>query len=307
VGHFLSSIDLQVAQLEEVVGRAIDFKVMHRAGQSYTPLEGQTIAVLGPCRLGDGQVGTGQSSIARLICEMAILQLGAVLPASAMAVDEQGRAGLWSEVFGNLLDAFVAEGVEHRSLESYSKRCRAPVINHSSDRFSPCRWLADVQTYQEHRGSIRGRRVVWVGRASAACRSFIQGTARLGYSLVISSPENQGPDDALVLAAGESVALVDNPIDAARDADLLVTDECLSVPPDSTRGRTGELAHGVAPDVIGAAKSNALLIRHFPSNLNDSREDVGDVHDDEGFNVSREAAENQLHVQKALLEMMLVA
>ena len=304
--HFLSSIDLNGDQLEEVIGRAIELKAMHRAGQAYTPLDGQTVAIVEPTQSNSGASQAPHTNIARLICEMAVLQLGALLPSTSINLDAGANAAHWSGVLGNLFDGFVAVGVEHRSLESFAKHSRASVVNHSSDRFLPCRWLADLQTYREHRGSLRGRRVVWIGRASPTCRTFIQGTARMGYSLVISSPAKLGPEEALVRAAGTSVSLQDDPLQAVQDADLLITDESFSDGVRADVAAGNDVVHRLTSGLVAQAKNNALVIQHLASNVHDPVVERQKMQGDDQMVISKEAAENQLHVQKALLEKMLV-
>ena len=285
VRHFLSSIDLKPSELADVLGRAIELKAMHRAGLGYTPLDEQTLMVL----------SHGPVDISRTVCELAVVQLGGRLPASSLSPDVLSDASDWVRVLSGVIDGFLAVGVEHRALESVAKLSRTPVINHSNDRFSPCTWLADLQTFQEHRGSIEGKHVAWIGRGSATCRSFIQGTARLGYHLGVSSPAQQGPDEALLLAAGDSVSVHDDSLENIRQADLIVTDDGLVADPS-------QAAYQLTPSLLENAKSNSLTICHLTSRSalageQDSHEKVASH--------SAEAAENQLHVQKALLELLL--
>ena len=281
--HFLSLVDLEASELGDVLSRATELKAMHRAGQTYTPLGEQTVAV----------IGAGDSSVSRFLCETAVSQLGATLPPTPLNIGDAESTAAWFEVLGNMVDAFVASNVPHPVLESVAKYSRACVVNHASDRFAPCRWLADVQTFVEQRGSLKDRRIAWLGPSSPICRTYMQGTARMDYTLAVAAPAGHGPDEAMVTAAGGSVALYEDPGLAVEGADMVVCNTLAqdgSLQPDAVNADT--LPQGVS--------DKSLVIHHHP--CGSSGEPWGD---NKHSRTSREAAENQLHVQKAILESLL--
>jgi ornithine carbamoyltransferase len=194
---------------------------------------------------------------------------------------------------------------EHDKVEAFARHSRVPVINALTDREHPLQLLADMQTYFEHRGDIRGRRVTWIGDGNNMCHSYIHAARRLGFELRIASPEGYEPDAAIVAEAGDACTLMRDPLEAAAGADLVTTDVWASM------GQEGEAAHRraafatyqVDDALMARAQPDALFMHCLPAHRG---EEVAASVIDRPDSVVWEEAENRLHSQKALLELLLL-
>jgi ornithine carbamoyltransferase len=179
-----------------------------------------------------------------------------------------------------------------------------PVINGLTDDQHPCQLLADMQTYFEKRGDIKGKTVAWIGDGNNMCHSYIHAAMLLDFHLNIACPDGYRPNQAIVQGAGDHVHFFDAPIDAAKDADLLVTDVWASMGQEEEQ-KLRVLAfknYQITPEIMHAAKSDALFMHCLPAHRGE--EVAADVIDGPQ-SVVFEEAENRLHAQKALLEFLI--
>ncbi|MEM8759713.1 MAG: ornithine carbamoyltransferase, partial [Pseudomonadota bacterium] len=179
-----------------------------------------------------------------------------------------------------------------------------PVINGLTNRTHPCQIMADVMTFEEHRGPIAGKRIAWFGDGNNVCASWIQGAAAFGYELVISGPETLDPDAEIVAAAraaGATVTLERDPAKAAAGADALVTDTWVSMHDDpTTRERRHNQLRGyqVNEALMAEASPDAILMHCLPAHRD---EEVSSAVFDGPQSVVFDEAENRLHAQKSIL------
>jgi ornithine carbamoyltransferase len=203
-----------------------------------------------------------------------------------------------------MVDAVMIRTYEHDKLETFAAYSQVPVINALTDREHPCQLLADMQTYFEHRGDIRGKRVAWLGDGNNMCHSYIHAAQILEFELRIACPEGYQPDPGIVSAAGKQVSLIGDPAAAAQDADLVVTDVWASMGQEQEQMARGAAfaAYQVNAAIMACAKPDALFMHCLPAHRD---EEVTAEVIDAPQSIVWEEAENRLHSQKALLELLL--
>ena len=193
-------------------------------------------------------------------------------------------------------------------MQEMAEHAGVPVINGLTDRSHPCQLMADVMTFEEHRGPIRGRRVAWMGDGNNVAQSFLHAAASFGFHFTFSGPEQLDPDPALVgLArkAGCEVRIERDPRAAVGDADLVVTDTWVSMgDAESSRQRRHNLLrpYQVNERLMAAAPEDAIVMHCLPAHRG---EEITDAVLDGPRSVVFDEAENRLHAQKAVLRWCL--
>jgi ornithine carbamoyltransferase len=192
----------------------------------------------------------------------------------------------------------------HETVTTFAEFSRVPVINGLTDREHPCQLLADMQTYFEVRGDIRGKTVAWIGDGNNMCHSYIHAARLLEFNLHIASPEAYRPLPEVIAEGGERVRLFGSAMEAAREADLCVTDVWASMGQEQEQNQR-EIAfkdYQINRDIMNEAHPDALFMHCLPAHRG---EEVSAEVIDGPQSVVFEEAENRLHAQKALLEFLL--
>jgi ornithine carbamoyltransferase len=296
--HFLSLLDLSSDELRRLLARASELKAWQGRGERYEPLRGRTL----------GMIFEKSSTRTRVSFEVGMVQLGGHALFLSPRDTQLGRGEPIEDsarVLSRMVDCVMIRTFEHDKVEAFARHSRVPVINALTDREHPLQLLADMQTYFEHRGDIRGRRVAWIGDGNNMCHSYIHAARRLGFELRIASPEGYEPDAAIVAEAGDACTLMRDPLEAAAGADLVTTDVWASM------GQEGEAAHRraafatyqVDDALMARAQPDALFMHCLPAHRG---EEVAASVIDRPDSVVWEEAENRLHSQKALLELLLL-
>ncbi|MDP1970913.1 MAG: ornithine carbamoyltransferase, partial [Methylobacter sp.] len=193
---------------------------------------------------------------------------------------------------------------KHETVTTFAQYSSVPVINGLTDLQHPCQLLADMQTYFEHRGDIKGKTVTWIGDGNNMCHSYIHAATVLDFTLNIACPKDYQPLTAIVEAAGERVRFFDTPLAAAQNSDLVVTDVWASMGQEEEQ-KQREMAfkdYQVNAEIMKAANSDALFMHCLPAHRG---EEVSAEVIDGSQSVIFDEAENRLHAQKALLEFLL--
>ncbi len=297
VRHFLRLEDFAPEELEALIARAIELKRLHREGKAPRPLAGRVLAML----------FEKSSTRTRVSFEAGMAQLGGHAIFLSPRDTQLGRGEPVADtarVLGRMADAIMARTHAHATLETLAAHAGVPVINGLSDRFHPCQLLADVQTYVEHRGSIAGRTVAWIGDGNNMCNSYIEAARQFGFTLRIACPEGYEPEAALLEANADRVHLVRDPAEAAEGADLVVTDVWASMgqEDEQERRRRDFAVYQVTPEVMARARPDALFMHCLPAHRG---EEVAAEVIDGPRSVVWDEAENRLHAQKALLERLM--
>lgn len=289
--HFLSLTDLDSEELLQVLQRATELKAMHRAGQSYAPLENQTL----------GLIFERPSAWIRVALEAAMVQLGGGSVSLAPGGFGIGRSEPIEDAaraLSRLVDVIAIQTSRHEWLETFAASSKVSVVNALSDQHHPIQVLADMQTYVELRGGIKGQRVGWVGAGSGLCRSYMDAAERMGFRLRIACPPGMEFDASPPARSEGLVELVDSPVEAVRDADLVLTGGWMP----NQQEREVPATHRVDAALMEQASSDALVMHHLP--LRRGAEIAAELVDG-AQSVVWDEAENTLHAQKALLEFLL--
>jgi len=203
-------------------------------------------------------------------------------------------------VIGSMVDAVMLRVSSHEDILTFAAHTNKPVINALSDQSHPCQMLADLMTYQEHRGSIKGKKVVWIGDGNNVCQTYMQAVDIFGFELVISTPKGYEVAPNFVKKYQNNISFCSNPVEASEAADLIVTDVWASMGMESEQ-KARELAFKdfqVNPQMMSVANEDAIFMHCLPAHRG---EEVSAEVIDGKQSVIWDEAENRLHAQKALL------
>lgn len=294
---FLSLLDCSPQELRQLIERAIELKAMQKRGEIHEPLKNRTLAM----------VFEKSSTRTRVSFEVAMAQLGGhalFLSPRDTQLDRGEPMADTARVLGRMADAVMIRNHSQAIQQEFATHSPAPVINGLSDIHHPCQILADMQTWLEHRGEIRSRIACWIGDGNNVCHSWIEGARQFGYQLRIASPRGYAPNADILKAAGKSAVMVDTPAQAAKGADLIVTDVWASMGQETERAARAEAfsRYMVDETLMSQTKPDALFMHCLPAHRG---EEVTAAVIDGPQSVVWDEAENRLHAQKALLEFLL--
>ncbi len=295
--HFLSLLDCTPDELRGLIARAIELKRMRADRVPYAPLASRTIAM----------VFSMSSTRTRVAFEAGMQQLGGHAIFLAPDDTQLGRGEPIEDtarVLSGMVDGVVLRTLEQSGVETFARASSVPVINAMTARFHPCQLLADVQTFVEHRGSIEGKTVAFIGDGYNMCHSYINAAKQFDFKLRIACPEGFTPAPD-ILASTNAASLVETPREAATNADLVITDVWSSMGHEEQQAERLRRFEGyqVSPKLMDYAKRDALFMHCLPAHRGE--EVSNDMLEDKRSVVWQEAG-NRLHSQKALLEFLLV-
>lgn len=295
--HFLTLLDIEPDTLEQLLHRAIELKRMLNEGEEYEPFKNKVL----------GMVFEKSSTRTRVSFESAMIQCGGGAIFLSPRDTQLGRGEPVSDtakVLSRMADIIMIRTFEHEKIETFARNSRVPVINALTDSFHPCQLLADIQTFIEHRGSIRGKTVAWIGDGNNMCHSYIHAAQQFGFQLRVATPPGFEPDATLVANNSDRVTLCANAAEAVAGAHLVATDVWASMGQEEEQAaRMASFAqYQVSPALMDKADPTALFMHCLPAHRG---EEISlDMLDDPRAVVWDEA-ENRLHAQKALMEYLL--
>lgn len=297
VRHFRNLLDMTPAELRAIISRASELRQMQHCGEIYRPFVGRTL----------GMIFEKSSTRTRISFETGMGQFGGHAIFLSPKDTQLGRGEPVEDsakVISSMVDIIMIRTFEHDKLDLFCQYSSVPVINALTDDFHPCQLLADMQTFHEHRGSIKGKTVTWVGDGNNMCASYILAAHQFGFQLRVTAPYGFEPNPKLIEAYSHCVTYVEDPQEAAKGAHLIATDVWASMGQESeqmTRARRFA-PYQVSPAMLDKADPDVLFMHCLPAHrgeeisfdlLNDPRSVVWDE------------AENRLHAQKALMEFLL--
>ena len=296
--HFLTLLDIPADDLNRLIRRAIELKAMTHAGERYEPLKGRVM----------GMIFDKSSTRTRVSFETGMAQFGGHAIFLSPRDTQLGRGEPIEDsarVLSRMVDVVMIRTFEHEKLESFAAHSQVPVINALTDRFHPCQLLADMQTLLEHRGSIAGRTVAWIGDGNNMCHSYINAARQFDFRLHIATPKGYEPDADIVAAAGDRVTLTHDPRAAVEGVDLVATDVWASMgqEEEQEKRRRDFAGFQVNAELMALAGPEALFTHCLPAHRG---EEVTAEVLEGPQSITWDAAENRLHSQKALLEYLLV-
>jgi ornithine carbamoyltransferase len=301
VRHFLDIDQLDTATLRTIVDRGLAYKRgTVGGGLSGRPLAGRTLAL----------IFEKPSTRTRVSFEVGMRQLGGdvvVLDAQGTQLGRGESVGDTARVLSRYVDAIMLRTDSIAKLLELSDHASVPVINGLTDRSHPCQVMADVMTFEEHRGSIAGRVVAWSGDGNNVANSWIHVAARFGFELRLACPASLQPRPALVAwanANGARVSVSTDPRAAVSGADCVVTDTWVSMNHKDRGERINLLLpYRVDEALMSLARTDAVFMHCLPAHRG---EEVTDAVIDGPNSLVWDEAENRLHVQKAILTWCLI-
>ncbi len=295
--HFLNLLDFSKDELQTLIARAIELKAMQKAGQCPELFKNKVLAML----------FEKSSTRTRVSFETAMAQCGGSAMFLSPSNTQLGRGEPIEDtarVLSSMVDCIMVRTYANEKIELFAEYSKVPVINALTDKFHPCQLLADIQTYIEHRGSIQGKKVAWIGDGNNMCHSYIQAARQFDFSLAIATPAEYQPDVDIVARAEGHVRIENDPVLAVTDADLVSTDVWASMGQEQEQIQRVKIfePYQVNSWLMSQAKPDALFMHCLPAHRGE--EVTADVIDGRQ-SVVWEQAENRLHSQKALLEFLL--
>ena len=295
VRHYLRFDDFTRQEYEHLFARTRWIKERFKRYERYWPLEDRTLVM----------IFDKQSTRTRLSFEAGMHQLGGAAIFLATRDSQLGRGEPvedMGEVVSRMCDVVMIRTFEQDILSSFARHSRVPVINGLSNEYHPCQTLADVYTYEEQRGPIRGRTVAWVGDSNNVCNTWLQAAQVFDFKLNVSTPPGYEIEAERVVGNCESFA---DPMQAARGVDLVTTDVWTSMgfEAENAERRRDFQDWQVDAEMMRAAKKDALFMHCLPAHRG---EEVTAEVIDGPQSVVWDEAENRLHTQKALLEFLVL-
>jgi len=295
--HFITLNDLSADELRSIIRRAIELKKMRANGVIYEPLKNKVLAM----------VFEKSSTRTRISFETGMTQFGGSALFLSPRDTQLGRGEPIADsarVISRMVDGIMLRTNDHETVSTFAANSKVPVINGLTDRFHPCQLLADLQTWFEQRGDIKGKRVCWVGDGNNMCQSYMNAAKLLDFQLSIACPVGYEPEQKLLAATASHVELFHDAKLAANNADLIVTDVWASMGQEEEQKIREEAFTDfqVNSALMSAAKPDALFMHCLPAHRGE--EVSADVLDGKQ-SVIWDEAENRLHAQKALLEFLM--
>lgn len=247
------------------------------------------------------------STRTRVSFDVGVRQMGGqtmVLSGTDMQLGHGESIADTARVLSRYVDMIMIRTFEETTLLELAEHASVPVINGLTNRTHPCQIMADIQTFEEHRGSIKGKKVVWCGDGNNVCASFLHAAGQFGFDLTFTGPEPLDPESEFVdlaRAKGSTVEIIRDPIEAVQGADLVVADTWVSMHDSQTtkERRHNQLRGYQVNDALMAhAKDDALFMHCLPAHREE--EATSSVMDGKN-SVIFDEAENRLHAQKAVM------
>jgi ornithine carbamoyltransferase len=297
--HYLQFKDLRAQEYAYLFERTKEIKKRFKNYEKYQPLVDRTLAM----------IFEKASTRTRVSFEAGMYQMGGSVVNLTTGDSQLGRAEPIEDsarVISRMVDIVMIRTFEQTKIERFAAHSRVPVINGLTNEFHPCQILADLFTYIEHRGAIAGRTVAWVGDGNNMANTWLQAADILGFTLHVSTPSGYELDTEVAGVKNSAcVKVFDNPLDACRGADLVTTDVWTSMgyEAENERRLVDFEKWRVDPEMMGVAKPDALFMHCLPAHRG---EEVAAEVIDGPQSVVWDEAENRMHVQKALMEYLLL-
>jgi ornithine carbamoyltransferase len=297
--HFLQFKDFSRAEHEYLFARTKAIKSKFKKYQRYWPLEDRTLAM----------IFEKPSTRTRMSFEAGMHQLGGAAIYLFTRDSQLGRGEPVedaAQVISRMCDVIMVRTFEQDIIDRFAANSRVPVINGLTNEYHPCQILADIYTLIEHRGSIRGKTVAWIGDSNNVCNTWLQAAEVFDFNVHVSTPPGYEVEpERAGLYGTDHYEEFEDPMKAAKGADLITTDVWTSMGDEaqSAKRKKDFEAWRVDVEMMKAAKKDALFMHCLPAHRG---EEVAAKVIDGPQSVVWDEAENRLHVQKALMEYLLL-
>ncbi|MEL6502932.1 MAG: ornithine carbamoyltransferase [Pseudomonadota bacterium] len=299
--HFLDIDGVSAGDLRSILNRAGEIKAKQKAGEGPRLLEGKMLAM----------IFDKNSTRTRVSFDVGMRQLGGETIVLDGGTSQLGRGETIADtarVLSRYVDAIMIRTTAHDRLTEMAEYATVPVINGLTDDTHPCQIMADIMTFEEHRGDIAGKKLAYSGDGNNVVASFLEATHKLGFELHVATPEGHEPHGKWVEQAranGGKIHLTHDPQKAVSDAHCVITDTWASMgQEDQASGHNTFMPYQVNVALMQHAREDALFMHCLPAHRN---EEVTDEVMDGPQSVIFDEAENRLHAQKAILAWCLGA
>jgi ornithine carbamoyltransferase len=299
IKHFLQFNDLTKDEIYYLFDRAKWLKKQFKEYQKHWPLEDRTLVM----------IFEKASTRTRLSFESGMHQLGGAAIYLNTKDSQLGRGEPVedaAQVISRMSDVVMIRTFEQEIIERFAQNSRVPVINGLTNEYHPCQILADIFTFIEHRGSIEGKTVAWIGDSNNVCNTWLQAAELLDFNMHVSTPKGYEVEvERAGLYDDSHFEQFENPMDAAKDAHLVTTDVWTSMGYESEQSERKSVFADwqVDQEMMDISAKDSLFMHCLPAHRGE--EVTSDVIDGPK-SVVWDEAENRLHVQKALLEYLLI-
>ena len=293
IKHFINFDDLSLKELQGIIDQAISLKKEHKSGQINDTLKNKTLAM----------IFDKSSTRTRVSFEAGMTQLGGQSLFLSEKDIQLGRGEPITDsaiVISSMVDAVMLRLSSHEDIIEFSKHSSKPVINALSDESHPCQILADLMTYQEMNGSIKNKKIAWIGDGCNVCQTYMQAAGIFDFELSIATPKGYEPSELFIENYKKNINFYSDPLMACKNADIIVTDVWTSMGQESEK-KQRELAFmgfQVDQNMMNQAKKDAIFMHCLPAYR---EKEVSSEVIDGNQSVVWSEAENRLHVQKSLL------
>lgn len=301
---FLELDDYSTEEIQYLIDLAVEIKAKQKRGEAYQPLKGKTI----------GLIFEKSSTRTRVSFEVGMYQLGGHALFLSKNDIQLGRGETIADTAGVMsryLDGIMIRTFGHDKVVDLARYSTVPVINGLSDLAHPCQVLADYQTIYEHKGTLKGLKLAYIGDGNNMAHSLMIGGAKLGVHVSVAGPEGYEPDPQVVASArdiaqatGAVIEVLRDPREAVKDADVIYTDVWASMGfEEEQKAREAAFAsYQVDEELAGYAKPDYLFMHCLPAHRG---EEVSEGVIDGEHSIIFDQAENRLHAQKALMAALM--
>ncbi len=299
IKHYLQFSDFTAEEYAYVFERAAFIKKKFKTYETHHSLSDRTLAM----------IFEKASTRTRVSFEAGMYQLGGSVVHLTTGDSQLGRAEPIEDsakVISRMVDLVMIRTFGQDKIELFAEHSRVPVINGLTNEFHPCQILADIFTYIEHRGSIKGKVVAWVGDGNNMANTWLQASEILGFKVQLSTPSGYEVDQSIAgIRSADSYQVFKDPMQACAGADLVTTDVWTSMgyEAENEERKKAFADWCVDAEMMAAAKPDALFMHCLPAHRG---EEVAAEVIDGPQSVVWDEAENRMHVQKALMEYLLL-
>ncbi|TPW32490.1 ornithine carbamoyltransferase [Martelella alba] len=299
--HFLDLSAVSKASLRGILDDAATRKARQKAGTADKPLDGKVLAM----------IFEKPSTRTRVSFDVGMRQLGGetlVLSGKDMQLGRAETIGDTAQVLSRYVDAIMIRTTDHARLLELAEYATVPVINGLTDATHPCQIMADLQTFEEHRGPVAGKTLAWTGDGNNVLHSLVEGAARFSYRMNIAVPKGSEPEQRYIdwaRAEGAEINIFESADEAVKGVDCVITDTWVSMNQEhKARGHNVFQPYQVNQALMEKASPDALFMHCLPAHRG---EEVTDEVIDGKQSVVFDEAENRLHAQKSVLAWCLGA
>lgn len=302
--HLVSLNDLTPKEIDEILKLAVKLKKEHKEGTKHPLLEGKTL----------GMIFSKSSTRTRVSFEVGMVQLGGY-PLFLNSGDIQLGRGEpiydTAQVLSRYLDGIMIRTFKHSDVEDLAKYGTIPVINGLTDLMHPCQILADLMTIGEHKGTLKGLKLAYVGDGNNVANSLLHGCALVGMDIAVATPEGYDCDAGIIEEAqgiaklsGSGILLTRDPVEAVKNADVVYTDTWVSMGQEAEKEKRMAIfmPYQVNKELMANAKKDAIFLHCLPAYRG---YEVTEEVIDGSQSVIFDEAENRMHAQKAVMVLLM--